>query len=96
MPSTFDRFWNHKLSVPMQAFASGNELPDLDMARANADKKVIEASHSIYGKALDSPLMRDIAEDRVRLFPGDAQVITDDPDKLLLPALLMRPNQKWW
>ena len=81
--STFDRFWNHKLSVPMEAFAPGKELPDLETARANADKKVIEATQSIYGRALDSPLMRDIAEDRVRLFPGDAQVITDDPDKLL-------------
>ena len=81
--STFDRFWNHKLSVPMEAFEEGKDLPDLESARANMDKSIVEASHSIYGKALDSPLMRDIADDRVELFPGDSQVITDDPEKLL-------------
>ena len=81
--STFDRFWNHKLSVPMEAFETGKELPDLETARANVDKNTGEASQSIYGKALDSPLMRDIAEDRVELFPADSHVITDDPEKLL-------------
>jgi len=80
---TFDLFWNHHLSLPMEAFESGKELPDLETARANMDKTVIEASRSIYGRALDSPLMRDIAKDRVELFPGDSQVITDDPEKLL-------------
>jgi len=81
--SIFDRFWNHKLSVPMEAFEKGKDLPDLESARANMDKSVVEASHSIYGKALDSPLMKDIADDRVELFPGDSRVITDDPEKLL-------------
>jgi len=80
---TFDRFWNHKLSVPMEAFETGNELPELRTARANVDQQVIDAGHSIYAKALDSPLMQDIEEDRVALFPGTSEVITDDPDKLL-------------
>jgi putative cardiolipin synthase len=80
---TFDRFWNHKLSVPMEAFETDKALPDLETARANMDKSAIEASRSIYGRALASPLMQDIAEDRVELFPGDSQVITDDPEKLL-------------
>jgi putative cardiolipin synthase len=81
--ATFDLFWNHRLAVPMEAFESGKELPDLESARANVDKNTIEASRSIYGRALDSPLMRDIAQDRVKLFPGESRVITDDPEKLL-------------
>jgi putative cardiolipin synthase len=80
---TFDRFWNHKLAVPMEAFETSKELPDLKTARANMDQKTIEASQSIYGRALRSPLMRDIEEDRVALIPGTGEVITDDPDKLL-------------
>jgi len=80
---TFDRFWNHKLAVPMEAFAEGEELPDLETARRNADKRIIEASQSIYGRALGSPLMKEIAEDKVALFPGESHVITDDPEKLL-------------
>ena len=81
--TTFDRFWNHKLSMPMEALESNRKLPDLETARANTDKAANEASQSIYGRALNSPLMRDITEDRVSLFPAQSKVITDDPDKLL-------------
>ena len=80
---TFDLFWNHKLALPIEAFDTGKEIPDLETARASVDRSKIEASRSIYGRALNSPLMQDIAEDRVALFPGDSQVITDDPEKLL-------------
>jgi putative cardiolipin synthase len=80
---TFDLFWNHKLAVPMEAFEKGKELPDLETARRNADKKIIAASQSIYGRALASPLMQDIADDKVELFAAESHVITDDPEKLL-------------
>jgi len=81
--STFDRFWNHKLALPMEAFETDKEKPDLAAARKNFDKTVIEAINSIHGRALTSPLMLDVVEDRVKLFPADSQVVTDDPDKLL-------------
>ena len=80
---TFDRFWNHKLSVPVEALDRNKSLPDLETARANVDKESVEASQSIYGRALNSLLMHDITEDRVALFPAESKVITDDPDKLL-------------
>ena len=79
----FDRFWNHELAVPMEAFETNKKLPDLATARANVDKAAVEASQSIYGRALNSELMRNIAEDRVALFPAESRVVTDDPDKLL-------------
>ena len=81
--ATFDRFWNHKLAVPMEALESNKQLPDLETARANSDRAANAASESIYGKALDSLLMQDITEDRVNLYPAQSRVITDDPDKLL-------------
>jgi len=81
--ATFDQFWNHKLSVPMEAFETGKEMPDLETVRANMDKEVVEAGRTIYGKALNSPLMQDINEDRVKLFAAKSKVITDDPAKLL-------------
>ena len=80
---TFDRFWNHKLSVPVEALDRNKNLPDLETARANVDKESVEASQSIYGRALNSLLMHEITEDRVALFPAESKVITDDPDKLL-------------
>ncbi len=80
---TFDRFWNHELAVPMEAFASGKQLTDLASARAAIDRKTVETSHQIYKRALSSPLMQDLIEDRVELFPADSNVVTDDPEKLL-------------
>ncbi|MBT8074470.1 MAG: phospholipase D family protein [Xanthomonadales bacterium] len=81
--TTFDRFWNHELSVPMEAFETGKQLADLETVRANVNKDVREASRSIYGRALQSPLMREIREDKIDLYSGSSRVITDDPDKLL-------------
>lgn len=80
---TFDRFWNHKLAVPMEALDRGQQIPDLQAARDSVDRQAEEASRTIYGRALNSPLMLDMAEDRVALFPADNRVITDDPEKLL-------------
>jgi len=80
---TFDRFWNHKLALPMEALQTGKDLPDIESARAGVDEETINASQTIYGRALASPLMQDIEDDRVALFPGSSRVITDDPDKLL-------------
>lgn len=80
---TFDLFWNHHLAVPIEAFSSSDKLPELETARASMDKDAIKASMSVYGKALASPLMQDIAEDRVKLFPAESRVISDDPEKLL-------------
>ncbi len=81
--SAFDRFWNHKLAVPMEAFEKNKALPDLATARAEMDEATLEATRSIYGKALASPLMQDVSAERVELFPATSTVITDDPEKLL-------------
>ena len=80
---TFDRFWNHKLSVPMEAFGKNEKLPNLETARASIDQAADDASKSIYGRALNSTLMQQISEDSVELYPAQSRVITDDPDKLL-------------
>ena len=81
--TTFDRFWNHELSVPMEAFETDKETQDLATVRANADKAAIEASQTIYGRALASPLIREMLENRVEPYFATSRVITDDPDKLL-------------
>ena len=81
--ATFDRFWNHELAVPMEAFDTGHDVPDLATTRANVDKAVIEASESIYGRALASPLIHEMLEGRIEPYAGTGEVITDDPDKLL-------------
>lgn len=80
---TFDRFWNHELAVPMEAFGNDKKLPDLATARADLDRKARETSDIIYERAISSPLIQDLIEERVELFPADSTVVTDDPEKLL-------------
>jgi putative cardiolipin synthase len=80
---TFDRFWNHTLAVPMEAFATDKNLPDLATARAGINEQAVETGHLIYQRALSSPLVQDLIDDEVTLFPADSIVVTDDPEKLL-------------
>jgi putative cardiolipin synthase len=80
---TFDRFWNHELSVPVEAFRSGKETRDLAQVRAEFDEVLSQEAESVYRRATGSQLMQDLFNDRIALFPANAEVITDDPDKLL-------------
>lgn len=79
----FDRFWNHKLAVPMEAYESKKQLPDLATARANLDKEAAAVNQSIYQKALSAPLVQRLIDDEVALYPAIGMVVTDDPEKLL-------------
>ena len=80
---TFDRFWNHKLAVPMEAYTAGKELPDLATARAGIDQKTIDTNKEIFERSLSSTLIQDLKEERAAYFPADSYVVTDDPEKLL-------------
>ncbi len=80
---TFDRFWNHELSVPVEAFNGGKKIRDLEAVRAEFDAALSQKAESVYQRATGSPLVQDLLNDRIALFPADAEVITDDPDKLI-------------
>ncbi len=54
----------------MEAFNTGKKLPDLATARAGIDKKAIETGHLIYERALSSPLLQDLIDEEVELFPA--------------------------
>jgi putative cardiolipin synthase len=69
--------------VPMEAFDKGKALPDLESARANVDRSVLEINHQVYERALSSQLMEDLIDDKVEFFPAESTVVTDDPEKLL-------------
>jgi putative cardiolipin synthase len=78
---TFDTFWNHPLAMPLSAFATGPDSRPKD--RANTSRALDSDSETIYEEALDAPLVQDLLQGRARLYPADAEVITDDPEKLL-------------
>jgi len=79
----FDQFWNHALSVPMEAFESGRSDRDLETARIEAAEEFGEAMQSIYAQAIGSDLVQDLLEGRVTLFPATGEMISDSPEKLL-------------
>jgi len=79
----FDRYWNHSLSVPMEAFERSGQNLDLGIARAEAADQFGDAMRSIYAQAIGSELVQDLLDDRVTLFPATGEVISDDPEKLL-------------
>lgn len=81
--ATFDRFWNHELSVPMEAFRSDKDNLDLEAAREELSMDLREAMQSIYAKAVGSDLLKALVDGRMPMFPAVAEVITDDPEKLL-------------
>ncbi len=80
---TFDRFWNHELSVPVEAFDSGKKKCDLEIVRAEFSEELRLEAESIYVRAIESDLIQDLFNDRIPLFPAKAEVITDNPEKLL-------------
>jgi putative cardiolipin synthase len=83
---SFDRYWNHKLAIPMEhlADADGSELLDQERARAFAETQ--STYEAIYDEALSSELLQDLISGAQSLFQADARVIADDPDKLLNPV----------
>jgi putative cardiolipin synthase len=80
--SVFDRFWNHSRSLPMEAFESQFSEEDLKRARREVDAEVRASSESVYSEAINTTLMRDLADGRTTLVSAEAEVITDEPDKL--------------
>ncbi|MGB5496712.1 MAG: phospholipase D family protein [Sedimenticolaceae bacterium] len=79
----FDTYWNHKLAVPIGALSAEDSRENLERARAEVTREMEEAGNSIYGDAINTPLMRRFFEQSLVPYIGDARLITDDPQKLL-------------
>lgn len=80
---TFDRFWNHELSVPMEAFADRHTQEELEDTLKSVTASLEAAGESIYARAIDSKFIRDVQDELIDLYPANADVVTDDPEKLL-------------
>jgi len=78
---SFDRFWNHSLSYPMSAFERGGS--SYESLREEARAALQTAGRDIYLRSIDTPLVRDVVESKASFYAAEAEVITDDPDKLL-------------
>lgn len=78
----FDRFWNSSRSVPIETFRSRVTALDLAQARADISDATRLSGQTTYRNAVNSELVQELFDDRKQWFSADAEVITDEPDKL--------------
>jgi putative cardiolipin synthase len=81
----FDQYWNHHRSVPIAALSSKFSEEELNEVRHEIIEEYATVGGSVYEEARTTELIKDLVSDRRHLYPADAEVITDDPDKLVNP-----------
>lgn len=79
----FDRYWNHKLAVPMAVLFDDVNKHKADKARELIIEEMAEAGETIYGDAVNTELMQKFYAKSLPPYIAEARLITDDPDKLL-------------
>ena len=78
----FDMFWNSDLAVPMEAFGLKVNPNGLDEWREYIREEVSSSNDGLYATAINSPLLKDLREDRVEPVVAEAYLVTDRPEKL--------------
>jgi len=80
---SFDEYWNHSRAVPMERIAANKADEDLETVRADIAEEFNRIYDTVYKQALESQLLQDLIADRRRIFPAEARVVSDSPDKLI-------------
>lgn len=80
---SFDIYWNHSRAVPMHQIADNKEDEELEAVRIEIAEEFDGIYDTVYKQALESQLLQDLMADRQPLFPADARVLSDSPDKLI-------------
>ncbi len=78
----FDMFWNSDLAVPMEAFGLDVNPKELDEWRDWIREEVSNSEDGLYATAINSPLLKDLREDRIEPVVAEASLVTDRPEKL--------------
>lgn len=81
--AVFDRFWNHERSLPLEAVSRRFSAEELETVRRQAIDEFETVADSVYDEARSTPLIVDIVEERRHLYSANADVMTDEPDKLV-------------
>jgi putative cardiolipin synthase len=79
----FDTYWNHKLAIPFEVMLKKKSPEKIARKRNLLKQEMAEAGDSIYGKAIDTPLMKQFFDRTIDPYIAEALLLTDDPDKLL-------------
>jgi putative cardiolipin synthase len=81
--TSFDEYWNHSRAVPIDRIGANKPDEDLETARPGFEDKFNHIYDTVYGEALDSQLLQDLMAGRRHIFPAEARVLSDSPDKLI-------------
>ncbi|MCZ6829910.1 MAG: phospholipase D family protein [Gammaproteobacteria bacterium] len=81
---SFDDFWNHELSLPMQAFDSETNPKELESVRT----ELAEWRRTHPGNQLSTAdgIIAGLLDKRLQPYFAEAHVISDHPDKLVNPV----------
>jgi len=80
---SFDEYWNHSRAVPIEKFIEDPKKEDLETVRKAIAEEYDGIYDTVYNQAISSQLLQDIIADRQPLFPAQARVLADSPDKLI-------------
>ena len=80
---SFNEYWNHSRAVPIDRVATNKDNEDLETVRANIEKEFNGIYDTVYKQALESELLQELISDRRPLYPANARVLSDSPDKLI-------------
>lgn len=81
--SSFDEYWNHSRALPVESVATKGEDDTLESVRADLDDAVEHFYDTVYREALESELLQELVTGRLALYPAQARVLSDSPDKLV-------------
>jgi putative cardiolipin synthase len=81
--ASFDQYWNHSRAVPIDQFIKDRKKEDLETVREEIAEEFDGIYDTVYEQALESRLLQDLISGRQPLFIGPAEVLADEPDKLV-------------
>lgn len=81
--TSFDSFWNHQLSVPMEGFKSDLNAAELEEVRA--DISAWQRTHPLT-ETTENGIIAQLLDKRLSPYYAEVHVISDHPDKLVNPV----------
>jgi putative cardiolipin synthase len=81
--AAFDRYWNHKLAVPFEQIYERHDQQEMQELRDAVVSQMREAGDSVYASAIHTTLIDNLVSGHVDPVIADAEVVVDDPEKLL-------------
>ena len=79
---SFDEFWNHSHAIPLELFVQNKNNEQLEDFRIEVGEDLNNIYTTVYRQALQSHLLQDLFSGRQQLYPAQARVLSDSPEKL--------------